>query len=80
VSKQTHQVHEYDKDNKAVYIDNVEVLRESGKALMVHINGKDHWIPQSQIHADSDVFSMGTSGGRLIITKWIAVQRELWEE
>jgi hypothetical protein len=76
----TQQVHEYEKDKKAVYVDDVVVLRDSGKALLVRIMGEDHWVPQSQIHADSDVFSLATSGGRLIVSKWIAVQRGLWQE
>lgn len=72
-------VREYDKDTKAVYVDDVEVMRDSGKALLVFIDGKEHWIPNTQIHADSEVYSLSTKG-RLIISKWIATQRGLWEE
>jgi len=73
-------VREYEKDTTAVYIDNVKVLFEKGKAILVLINNVEYWIPISQIHADSEVYDVKTSGGKLILTKWIAVRKELWEE
>lgn len=33
------------------------------------------WIPQSQIHEDSEVYEKGTEGS-LIVTAWLARERE----
>lgn len=33
------------------------------------------WIPQSQVHEDSEVYAKGTEGS-LIVTAWLARERE----
>jgi hypothetical protein len=66
-------------DKDAVVVGTADVIRDTGKALLVRIGEGEHWIPQSQIHADSEVYSLSTSGGKLIVSKWIAEQRGLWE-
>lgn len=59
-----------------VAIADVTVVTQTDKALLVDIDGAQHWIPQSQIHDDSEVYKAGTEG-ILIITDWIAKQRNL---
>lgn len=50
--------------------------RETAKALLVVIDGAEHWIPKSQIHEDSEVYEDGHSG-TLVVTAWIADQKGL---
>lgn len=73
----THTVNEYDEKNVSIL--EVQCLGESAKAILVAVNGDEHWIPKTQVHDDSDVFAKGHTG-KLVISKWIAIQRELWEE
>lgn len=74
-------IDEYDGDN--VIIDEAQCLRETEKAILVVLGEEEdraeHWIPKSQIHDDSEVFEEG-GDGNLIITKWIACERGLWEK
>jgi hypothetical protein len=65
-------------DEKNVLVEDVQVLSESPRALLVYLGGKEHWIPKSQIHDDSEVYERGQHGA-MIITKWIAKERGLWE-
>jgi hypothetical protein len=51
-------------------------VRATDKAILVRIDGKEHWIPQTQVHADSEVFSEGDEG-KLVVTQWIAEQKGL---
>lgn len=56
----------------------VEVLRESDKALLVRTDdGGEAWIPKSQIHDDSEVYSLKSSPGTMIVSRWIAEQKGL---
>lgn len=49
-----------------------ECLIKTERAIMIrHENGRDYWIPQSQIHADSEVWRKGQSG-RLVVKTWVA--------
>ncbi|OHD23869.1 MAG: hypothetical protein A2Y38_17420 [Spirochaetes bacterium GWB1_59_5] len=59
-----------------VAIEDVTVIKQTDKALLVDVDGTQHWIPQSQIHDNSEVYKAGTEG-ILIITDWIAKQRNL---
>lgn len=62
-----------------VTFDDCEAVHETDKALLVIIpdldKGEPVWVPQSQIHDDSDVHKLGTSG-KLIITEWFAQQKK----
>lgn len=66
-------------DDKNVFIKNVECIRDTPRAILVVVNGEEHWIPQTQVHADSEVYSRGDTG-KLVMSKWIAAQRGLWED
>ena len=54
-----------------------EVKIETEKALLVTIDGTDHWMPKSQ--CDNNTLSVGDSG-ELLITEWIGQQKGLFEE
>lgn len=70
-------------NDKNVMIDNAECVGESPKALQIVVKVKDKlerfWVPQKQMHADSDCWVKGDKG-RLIISKWIAAKRGFWEK
>jgi hypothetical protein len=65
-----------DEPRESVRLANVKALRGSDKALLCLIDGEQIWIPQSQITDDSEVFEAGGTGD-LVITKWLAEQKEL---
>ena len=57
-------------------IEDVRALRATTEALLVDVDGEEIWIPQSQIHEDSEVYEEDTEGG-LIISAWIAEKKGL---
>ena len=61
---------------EVVEFDDVEVIGASVLAILCNINGKRVWIPQSQIHDDSEVWKQGDRG-KLMITRWIAELKQL---
>lgn len=65
-------------EDKFVTIGDVQSLSESPRAVLVYAKGREHWIPKSQIHDESEVYERD-QWGDLIITKWIAKERGLWE-
>lgn len=65
--------------DETVDLDEVEVLRESDKALLVLVGGEELWIPKSQIHEDSEVYSLKSSPGTMKVTRWIAEEKGLVE-
>lgn len=53
-----------------------EALRQTAKAVLVRMeDGRERWVPQSQIHPDSEVWKTGDVG-TLVITAWLA---ERWD-
>lgn len=72
-------VSEYLLDEKAVVAEDVTCAAETDRAILVKIDDVEHWIPKGHIHDDSEVFGRGHTG-KLVITKWIAQKRGLWEE
>jgi hypothetical protein len=59
-----------------VWIDGVTAKKETDKALLVEIDGDEHWIPKSQIDDDSEVYQEGDEG-ELVVSLWIAEQKGL---
>lgn len=61
-----------------VEFDDCKVIRESasGAAILCLIDGEEHWIPQSQVHDDSEIWKPGDEG-KLVITEWIALEKGL---
>ena len=60
--------------DRAVKIPGAKAIRATPAALVVVIDGKEHLVPQSQIHEDSEVFKPGTDGD-LVVSRWLAEQR-----
>lgn len=55
------------------------VEAETEKAILVEIEGEKHWVPKSQIHDDSEVYSKESGGGTLIVSEWWAKKQGLAE-
>mgnify|MGYP001605071654 FL=1 len=60
-----------------VAFEDVVVKRETDKAILVVVEGEEHWIPKGQIDDDSEVWSQKNGEGRLVISRWIAEQKGL---
>lgn len=73
-------IEEYSEDPQYVAIHDCTVQHETDKAIKVDVGlPAPIWVPTGgkHIHEDSDVYAMGTEG-TLIISKWLAEQKELW--
>lgn len=56
-------------------------VRTSPKGgVLVIINRSEYWIPQSQIHDDSEVYTDDGVEGKLVMTRWIADKKGLIEQ
>lgn len=55
-----------------VTIPGARCVRVSDKAAMVMIRGQQHWMPQSAIHAESEVWKLGDSGNLVVAHWWAA--------
>lgn len=55
---------------------NVQGVKETDDALLCRIDGKEVWIPQSQIEEDSEVWKEGDYG-TLYISDWFAEKEGL---
>lgn len=54
----------------------VKSIKSTDKALLCLIDGKEVWIPRSQIHEDSEVYE-DDHEGKLVVSEWIAKEKEL---
>jgi hypothetical protein len=60
----------------------VKVMQVTSKAMMAVVDGVEHWFPFSQIHETSPIrpfMSEVGDTGLLVISKWLAKQKELKE-
>lgn len=66
------------KNNEPVEVEDIEVLREAGKALVCKRLGdiEEFLIPRSQIDPTSNVREIGDIG-TLTIPEWLALDRDL---
>ena len=60
-------------------LEDIEVIKETAKALLVDFEDESYWIPKSQVDDDSEVWKMGQKGD-MIITHWIAGQMGFTED
>ncbi len=68
-------------NDEHVSVQDVLCKHMTDKALLCVIHDEEMWIPLSQVHDDSEVFNdTSACEGTLIITKWIAEQKNLAEE
>jgi len=66
----------HDPEGNFVSFSNVHCKAETSKALLCIIGELEIWIPTSQIADDSEV-SMKGDYGILMVTRWIAQQKDL---
>jgi hypothetical protein len=57
----------------------VKCARATERAILVEIEGEDHWIPLSQVDDDSEVYKSGDQG-TLVVSHWFAVKEGLTED
>ncbi len=56
----------------------VTCRKATEKALLCIIDGEEHWIPQSHVHPDSEVYDDADNAeGKLVVSEWIARQKGL---
>lgn len=60
-----------------IQIQDVEPVRETDKALLVEVDGEQKWCPKSVIDDDSEVYSMKSGGGTLVVQRWWAEKEGL---
>lgn len=58
------------------HFDDVRAIAATDKALLCVIDGDKHWIPQSQIDQDSEVWRNGDEG-TLVVSEYIATIKGL---
>lgn len=65
-------------DDEGISIGEAICVRETEKSIFVQMDpgkrSEHHWIPQSQVHDDSDVWKVGQRG-QLIIKRWWAEEK-----
>jgi hypothetical protein len=59
-----------------VHLDVDLVVAETENALLLEIDGDQHWIPRSQIDGP-DKYEKGDKGVTVSVTEWIAKQKGL---
>lgn len=59
-----------------VRIDDVLCKASTAKAILVDIEGDEHWIPQTQVTYESEVWQKDDFG-TLEITEWVAERKGL---
>jgi len=62
--------------NDSIEFAEVEVLKETEKALLCKIGGEDWWIPKSQLREENEVSGEGDVG-KLVISEWLATEKGL---
>jgi hypothetical protein len=61
--------------SKGVTVGKVICTKATPKAILVRLeDGKETWVPQSQVHDDSEVWKEGHSG-KLVVESWFAEQK-----
>ena len=56
------------------------VKHESPLAILVTIDDEDYWVPKSQVHDDSEVYSLKSGPGTLVVARWWAKKEGLSED
>jgi hypothetical protein len=54
-----------------------EPMKETDKALLVNVEGEETWLPKQFIDDESEVYSMKSGAGMLIIPMWLAREKGL---
>lgn len=64
-------------NDETVEIDVDRFVRETEKALLVEIDGEQHWLPKSQL---LDIDSDDNESGTVTVRHWLAVEKGLVDE
>lgn len=65
------------RDSALAEIDDVEVVGATDKAIRVRVDGgREVWVPQSQVHDNSEVWKLGDKG-TLVVPEWLAIDKGL---
>jgi hypothetical protein len=70
-------LHQMKSKDETLSIDNCRCTKETSFAILVlsdFFDKGEEWIPQSQIHDDSEVYREGTEG-TLVVSAWLAQKR-----
>jgi hypothetical protein len=59
-------------------VENAEIIKDTGKAILINAPEFDEpqWVPQSQVHDDSDIYQEGEEGDLAVKTWW--AEKEGW--
>jgi hypothetical protein len=63
-------------DQDTVDLDDVEVLREGGLAILCRIGAKEVWVPKAQMLNGTRIRTRGDRG-RLVVPRWFALDQGL---
>jgi hypothetical protein len=61
--------------NQARFPD-VRAIRSTDSALLVAVDGREIWFPNSHVDDESEVWQEGDEG-ELVVSEWIATQKDL---
>jgi len=64
----------------AYRIENAKCIKQTSQAILVTapvFGKKEVWVPQSQVHEDSEVYEEGGEG-TLVVSNWFA-EKEGWD-
>lgn len=63
----------YTDDDDYCSIPDVFVKHMTVKAILVLVEGEEHWVPLSQVHPDSEVYNdTSANEGSLMVKRWLA--------
>jgi hypothetical protein len=64
--------------NATVSFNNCYIQKETKLAILVKFEDREEpiWIPQSQVHDDSEIWVEGDKG-KLVVYEWIAIKNGL---
>lgn len=74
-SEDRHRAEPRYKAQPPVRIDGVTCTMVTDKAARVRVRNREYWVPQSAIHADSEVWKRGDSG-TLVVAHWWAARNQ----
>lgn len=58
-------------EEETVEFEDVFIKAATPKAVLCEIDGTHRWIPQSQVHENSEIWRTGDEG-KLVIRRWFA--------
>lgn len=61
-----------DSGNEPHTLGDGKITRQTEKAVLAVIDGKEMWIPKSCLHDDSEAFDMESNEGTIVVKAWWA--------